>query len=99
VVRAVPAFLKSGPKQVLTDIINELQTLGHSTQTETIQERLYKLMACHGAVKAGDKLSHLEMEKLINELYATTNPLTCPHGRPVMVKITPEELAKRFMRQ
>ncbi len=99
ILRAVPIEASKGsPKQLLTDIISELQSLGQSVQLEIKQENIRKLIACHGAIKAGDKLTVQEMNQLIKDLYATENPLTCPHGRPTMVRITEEDLAKRFGR-
>ncbi|MBU1026488.1 MAG: DNA mismatch repair protein MutL, partial [Candidatus Margulisbacteria bacterium] len=99
ILRSVPALASKGsPKQLLTDIISELQELGKSVQLEVKQENIRKLIACHGAIKAGDQLTLQEMNQLIKDLYATENPLTCPHGRPTMVRITEEDLAKRFGR-
>ncbi|KPJ66709.1 hypothetical protein AMJ44_08035 [candidate division WOR-1 bacterium DG_54_3] len=97
--RAVPAVAtKVSPKQLLIDIISEIQNLGKSAQMEIKQESIRKLIACHGAIKAGDKLNAPEMNQLIKDLYSTQNPLTCPHGRPTMFRITEEELKKRFSR-
>lgn len=99
ILRSVPALAtKASPKQLLTDIISELQNLGKSAQLEIKQENIRKLVACHSAIKAGDKLSTQEMNQLIKDLYSTENPLTCPHGRPTMVRLTEEELRKRFAR-
>jgi len=99
ILRSVPAIAaKSSAKQMLTDILSELQNLGKSAQLEIKQENIRKLIACHSAIKAGDKLSVQEMNQLIKDLYKTENPLTCPHGRPTMIKVTEEELEKRFGR-
>jgi len=80
------------------DIVAELDNLGKSVQTETKQENVRKLIACHSAVKAGDKLSPLEINRLIKDLYATQNPMTCPHGRPIMFRMTEDEIKKKFAR-
>jgi DNA mismatch repair protein MutL len=99
ILRSVPSVAaKSSAKQLLLDLISELQTLGKSTQLEIKQENIRKLIACHGAIKAGDKLTQQEMNQLIRDLYRTENPLTCPHGRPTMVRLSEEELQKRFAR-
>ncbi|MBU1026932.1 MAG: DNA mismatch repair endonuclease MutL [Candidatus Margulisbacteria bacterium] len=99
ILRSVPALASKGsPKQLLTDILSELQELGKSVQLEVKQENIRKLIACHGAIKAGDQLTLQEMNQLIKDLYTTENPLTCPHGRPTMIRITEEDLAKRFGR-
>jgi len=99
IIRTVPAIaVKTSAKQMLLDIISEIQSLGKSVQLETKQENIRKLIACHSAIKAGDKLIAQEMNQLIKDLYTTENPLTCPHGRPTMVRISEEELKKRFGR-
>lgn len=99
IMRSVPAVAtKASPNQLLIDIISEIQSLGKSIQLETKQENIRKLIACHSAIKAGDKLNIQEMNQLIKDLYATENPLTCPHGRPTMFCITEEEIKKRFGR-
>ena len=98
-IRSVPTLSgKAEPKQLLQDIIADLAVTGKSSQIEVRQETVRKLVACHSAIKAGDKLTPQEMIQLIRDLLSTANPLTCPHGRPTMVRISPEELAKRFGR-
>jgi DNA mismatch repair protein MutL len=54
--------------------------------------------ACKMAVKAGDALSHAEMTHLLQELAETENPYLCPHGRPVVLVLSIEELERRFKR-
>ncbi len=97
--RSVPSVaIKTSPKQLLLDIVEELKGLGKSVQLDIKKENIRKLIACKSAVKAGDKLSYEEMTQLIKDLFSTENPLTCPHGRPTMIKISEPELAKRFKR-
>ncbi|MEA3494027.1 MAG: DNA mismatch repair endonuclease MutL [Candidatus Margulisiibacteriota bacterium] len=99
IIRSVPAVsAKSAPKQLLIDLVSDLGNLGKATQLEIKKENIRKLIACHSAIKAGDKLTAEEMNQLIRDLYTTETPLTCPHGRPTMVKIGKEELKKRFGR-
>ena len=57
-----------------------------------------KLQQAAAAIKAGDKLSEKEMRLLVDQLFATTMPYVCPHGRPIVIKIPLEELDKRFGR-
>jgi len=97
-IRAVPAVLKSAPKEVLEDILDQIKEGKRTTSAEDRNTAILKLIACHAAVKAGDKLSAEEMNGLIRELYRTQNPLTCPHGRPTMVKWRGEDLDKLFER-
>ena len=53
---------------------------------------------CKGAIKAGDKLTEKEQRTLIDELFATSMPYVCPHGRPIVTKIELSELDRRFGR-
>lgn len=99
ILRAIPVIsAKLNPKQLLMDIVAELDNLGKSVQIETKQENIRKLIACHSAVKAGDKLSTFEINQLIKDLYATQNPMTCPHGRPIIFRMTEDEIKKKFAR-
>ncbi|MDI6731927.1 MAG: hypothetical protein QME05_05055 [Candidatus Margulisbacteria bacterium] len=97
--RAVPAIIdKANPKQLLLDILTEIQNLGKSAQIETKKENILKLIACRSAIKAGDKLSQPEISQLIKDLFAAPNPLTCPHGRPILWRLSEEEIKKHFLR-
>lgn len=61
-------------------------------------ERVARSFACHAAVKAGQPLSQEEMNRLIDRLFATSSPYLDPHGRPAVIKLTLEELERRFGR-
>ncbi|MDD5382436.1 MAG: DNA mismatch repair endonuclease MutL, partial [Candidatus Margulisbacteria bacterium] len=97
--RSVPAVsAKAVAKQLIRDIIADLQSEGKGVPAEEKKENIRKLIACHSAIKAGDKLTEQEMNQLIRDLYSTPSPFTCPHGRPTLIRISGEELAKRFGR-
>jgi DNA mismatch repair protein MutL len=78
------------------ELFAELVRVG--TGEAGIDTELAKVMACKGAVKAGQRLAQPEMESLINRLFACREPYFCPHGRPAIIKITAEELERRFGR-
>lgn len=61
-------------------------------------ESLLIRAACRGSIKAGDLLQVPEMERVIQNLQACQNPWSCPHGRPTFLRLSPEDLAKRFRR-
>jgi DNA mismatch repair protein MutL len=61
-------------------------------------ERIAKSMACKGAIQAGQPLSRPEMEELVDRLFATELPGHDVHGRPTILRLTMEELARRFGR-
>jgi DNA mismatch repair protein MutL len=63
-----------------------------------VKERVARSVACHGAVKAGQRLSLREMNELVDQLFATEKPQGDPHGRPVFLRIDLAELHRRFGR-
>ncbi|MGE0058811.1 MAG: DNA mismatch repair endonuclease MutL [Dehalococcoidia bacterium] len=63
------------------------------------RNRVAASLACHAAVRAGQTLSLDEMRDLLQQLEACDSPQTCPHGRPTMLHLSADELAKRFSRK
>ena len=63
-----------------------------------IKEKIIITAACKGAVKANQKLTNEEIIYLFMELAKVDNPHTCPHGRPIIHRITMQELYKVFQR-
>ncbi|MDX9702638.1 MAG: DNA mismatch repair endonuclease MutL [Candidatus Auribacterota bacterium] len=96
---ALPSFISyKAVTAVLDDLIEESQ----KTKSDSIadwQIKLAKMMACRGSVKAADKLEQIELEKLIDDLFKTRTPYTCPHGRPTIIRMTYEQLRKHFRRE
>ncbi len=82
-------------RQEIVDIFRELDGLGNLIKEKA---EIAKVVACKGAIKAGQKLKPLEMMNLIDQLFACENPYTCPHGRPIILKFTLDELGHRFGR-
>jgi DNA mismatch repair protein MutL len=80
----------------IREIFAELSKLDKRERNR--REELAKSVACKGAVKAGQKLTQTEMESLINRLFSCREPFFCPHGRPAILKVTLDDLAKRFGR-
>jgi DNA mismatch repair protein MutL len=94
VVDSVPADFSVDREQI-AGIFSELVELGDVINE---RERVARVVACRGAIKAGQKLSVPQMQTLIDRLFATENPYTCPHGRPIVIKLTLEELGHKFGR-
>lgn len=65
---------------------------------EDFQRELAHSISCKAAIKAGDSMSTAALQKLLERLYATQNPFTCPHGRPLLIKFSDSELNKLFKR-
>jgi len=96
-VEAEPVTLMMGRhSQVLRDILDDLAA--HQPAELDREERLARSFACQGAIKAGERLTQEEMNSLVNMLFATSSPYTCPHGRPTIIRMSLEELARKFGR-
>jgi DNA mismatch repair protein MutL len=94
---AVPgAFPKWPHDRILHDILEELPS--GKPDVRDLVESIAKTVACKAAIKAGDRLTQEEMRSLIDQLFATELPYSCPHGRPTFMRMTSEELDKRFGR-
>ena len=98
VIRAVPAMLASeSPADVLTGILEDLEA-GEKPGQSSIEDRIITRVCKQAAVKAGQILSLDEMQGLIRQLERCQSPLTCPHGRPTMIHMTTDQLARQFGR-
>ena len=97
VLEGVPVGLRTGAEEkILLELLDEYK---ENLETEVdIQERVAKSWACRNAIMTGDKLSYEAMTALIDQLFATENPYFCPHGRPVIITLSTDELDKRFER-
>lgn len=80
-------------------IFKEISQLEMATDMDEKMTRFMASIACHGAVRAGDKLSMEEINSIIRRLWKTASPHTCPHGRPTMIKMSWVELEKKFKRR
>ena len=73
----------------------------HEHQQPTKAQLRHEMLAyasCRGAIKAGHNLNMYQMATLIEDLFSTEKPYVCPHGRPTIIKFTPDELGKLFLR-
>jgi DNA mismatch repair protein MutL len=97
-IREVPIILGNTEiKSLFLNIIDNLKSMG-TGEAVAVKYNKIATLACKSAVKAKDKLSMLEMKVLIDKLRFIREPFTCPHGRPTIIKITLNELEKRFKR-
>jgi DNA mismatch repair protein MutL len=95
--RAVPAALERGDiGQAVVEILDELAEEGSG---EAREEKALISVVCHSAVRAGQTLSMEEMRDLVRQLEETSLPHTCPHGRPTMIHLSAEQLAREFGRR
>jgi DNA mismatch repair protein MutL len=98
-IHAVPAFLwhRVNPER-LKAVLDEMSEGNTADVKESIHDRVAKTVACHMAIRGGDALTMGEMKRLLVELHATRENFTCPHGRPIMVTLSREELDRWFHR-
>jgi len=96
-VEATPSDISWGnERQVIREIIDDF--LETRETSSSYKEGLAASFACKAAVKAGDQLTQEELQLLVNRLFATEHPYYCPHGRPIIVQMSLDELDKRFER-
>lgn len=93
--RAVPLYLDSLSQEALQDLFQDLLERDGREKDHD----LLSIMACHGAIRAGEHLTYEEIRALIEDLKKTNNPFQCPHGRPTILSMTRKELDEYFMRR
>ena len=94
--RAVPAFdFREDVKNVLQKLLEDLK---NENEIKDLRENIIISMSCKGAVKAGQKLDMGEMRNMVRRLHEV-GKYTCPHGRPIIVKLTKNDLDKMFGRK
>ena len=97
IVEATPSDISWGDeKKIIKEIIDEFMST--RKKYSSYKEALAASFACKAAVKAGDQMTREEMVMLVNRLFATDHPYYCPHGRPIIMQLSLEELDKRFER-
>ncbi len=98
-VDAIPIYLKDS--RVQDAVLETIRFLSQEHHEEFVNEpikRYAAAFACGAAIKSGQKLTQEEMNVLLNDLFAASNPYTCPHGRPTVIRLSLDEIAKRFLR-
>jgi DNA mismatch repair protein MutL len=98
-VTAVPALLNTEDQsKALLALAEDLDGLDRGAQVQDALQRIAATTACHAAVKANDPLTFEKMAHILDELRATAYSTVCPHGRPVMLRLTRREIEKNFDR-
>jgi DNA mismatch repair protein MutL len=95
----VPALLDwKRVEAALKAVAGELDGLSPGRSVDEHLRQMAATMACHAAVKANDPLTREKMQYLLDELRRTAHSSVCPHGRPVVLRLTRREIERNFER-
>jgi DNA mismatch repair protein MutL len=97
-VRAIPVVLgKPDDMAIIDEMVHDLVSEGPPVAVNN-RERITRIIACRGAIKAGTVCTLEQCQRLIRQLRSAKNPFTCPHGRPTIVRFTRSDLDVMFKR-
>ncbi len=99
VIKSVPALLENKEvKPLVIEIVEKMAQIGFTPGLEKAIDQCLILMACHGAIRANQKLSDEEIKGLLDQLDQCDQPSNCPHGRPTWISWSIKDLEKSFKR-
>ncbi|MFA4849001.1 MAG: DNA mismatch repair endonuclease MutL [Methanoregula sp.] len=98
IVRAIPVVLgRMEETKIIDEIISDLVN-DAATGSVNNRERITRVIACRGAIKAGTVCTREQCQRIVNQLRLTQNPYTCPHGRPTIIRFSRTDLDTMFKR-
>jgi DNA mismatch repair protein MutL len=98
-VKASPAGIEAAAiERMLHELLDGFQREEQATNLEKIRSEIAASIACHAAIKVNMPLEPAKMEWLLKELAATECPMSCPHGRPVVLRYSLHDIQKAFKR-
>ena len=98
-IRAVPADLPAGEaRNMLSELLETVDAEKKSSARETLRDEVAASLACHAAIKVNMSLTPEKMRWLIDRLLKTSSPTTCPHGRPIILRLKMRDILKGFHR-
>src|SRR6266481_2837983 len=98
-IQAAPAGITgSDAEKLLTEILDGIERENAAISIETLQAKIAASTACHAAIKVNMPLDQTKMEWLLSALAKTDCPMSCPHGRPVVLRYSIKEIEKAFHR-
>lgn len=98
-VRSIPEYIDpSLVSEVVAGLALDVLEAQPISAVDSTAKRTIAYAACRSAIKSGDSLSQAERKNLLHQLADTQTPFTCPHGRPIQIVVTNQELAKKFKR-
>ena len=90
--------LELDTKELFLETLDEINTVARTAKQE-IEEKFIATVACKAAVKANMALTREEVDNLMKQLLILPNPFTCPHGRPTAIRMTKNDIEKKFSRR
>jgi DNA mismatch repair protein MutL len=98
-VKIAPAGVDAAQvEHMLSEILEQLTREDQALNLEAVRSRIAASIACHAAIKVNMPLEQNKMEWLLAELAKTDHPMTCPHGRPVVLRYSMQDIQKAFKR-
>jgi DNA mismatch repair protein MutL len=98
-IKSTPADLPaSEARNVLSEVLDTVDAEKRGTARATLRDEIAASLACHAAIKVNMPLAPEKMRWLIDRLLLTSSPTTCPHGRPVILRLATQDLLKGFHR-
>jgi DNA mismatch repair protein MutL len=98
-IQSVPAGIATADAEhLLTEILDGIERENAAISIDTLQAKIAASTACHAAIKVNMPLDYTKMEWLLAELAKTDCPMSCPHGRPVVLRYSIKEIEKAFHR-
>jgi DNA mismatch repair protein MutL len=98
-IKAAPADLPAGEaRNMLAELLDTVDAEKKGSARETLRDDIAATLACHAAIKVNMPLSPEKMRWLIDRLLKTSSPTTCPHGRPVILRLATRDILKGFHR-
>ncbi len=98
-VKAAPTgVLASGIDRLLREILESVERETQPVTRAALERQIAAAVACHAAIKVNTPLAQTQMEWLLRELARTELPMTCPHGRPVVLQYSLREIQQAFKR-
>ena len=90
--------LELDTKELFLETLDEINTVARTAKQE-LEEKFIATVACKAAVKANMALTREEVDNLMKQLLVLPNPFTCPHGRPTAIRMTKNDIEKKFSRR
>jgi DNA mismatch repair protein MutL len=98
-IQAFPVLLaKANPIDFIHDLMDLLTDKNLAIEADKLLEEILDMAACKAAIKAGQKLTDIEIEQLLADQHIVECSGRCPHGRPTTIKFSTAELEKQFKR-